>query len=91
MGRNAMIQFALQERYGIVTAEKRLGQIMAANKACRKPGCACCAHWSATAYLLQLSWILFFQISVFWSNPVLAVILHFQILKAWKKLYRCHA
>ena len=27
---------------------------MAANKARRKPGCACCAHWSATAYnLLQ--------------------------------------
>ena len=39
---------------GIVTTQGRLGQIFADNKACKNPDCACCAHWSATAYnLLQ--------------------------------------
>ena len=39
---------------GIVTTQGQLGQIFADNKACKNPDCACCAHWSATAYnLLQ--------------------------------------
>ena len=37
-----------------MTTQGQLGQIFVDNRACKNPDCACCAHWSATAYnLLQ--------------------------------------
>ena len=35
-----------------MTIQNQLGQILEDNKACRKPGCPCCAHWNVTLYNL---------------------------------------
>ena len=35
-----------------MTIQNQLGQILEDNKACRKPGCPCCAHWNVTLYSL---------------------------------------